>query len=70
VTVNRVELEGLLPPPGAGLATEKQQAPVVELQEEAPRRSLRARTDRIYTDGDDEPLSDSDGAGVTPTYRS
>ena len=67
MTVNRVELEGLLPPPGAGLATEKQQAPVVELQEEAPRRSLRARTDRVYTDGDDEAMSDSDGdgAGVT-----
>lgn len=63
----------MLPPPGAGLVTEKP-AQAVELPQEvpAPRRSLRARTERTYVDDgefeEEEFMSDSDG-GATPTYR-
>ncbi len=51
-----VDLEGCLPPPGAGWGGEKP-APVVT-EPEAPRRSLRARTERTYVDGEEDPDED------------
>jgi len=68
-----VELEGLLPLPGAGLAAEKP-APALEHLKEAPRRSLRPRTERAYVEefdgGGEDDFNDSDGGGAaTPTRR-
>ena len=68
-----MELEGLLPLPGAGLAAEKP-APALEHLKEAPRRSLRPRTERAYVEefdgGGEDDFNDSDGGGAaTPTRR-
>ena len=68
-----VELEGLLPLPGAGLATEKQ-APALEHFQEAPRRSLRPRTERAYVEefdggGEDDDMEGNSDGGGSPTHR-
>lgn len=46
------DLESFMPPSGSGWGGEKVTAVVTE--PEAPRRSLRARTERTYVDGEDE----------------
>ena len=46
------DLASYLPPSGAGWGGEKVAAVVAE--PEAPRRSLRARTERTYVDGEDD----------------
>lgn len=46
------DLESYLPPSGAGWGGEKPAA--VAAEPEAPRRSLRARTERTYVDGEDD----------------
>jgi len=64
-----VVLEGCLPPPGAGWGGERREAPVV-VEPEAPRRSLRARAERTYVDGEDDPdeflMSESEEEPTAP----
>ncbi len=61
------DLESYLPPVGAGWGGEK--APAVPVEPEAPRRSLRARTERTYVDGEDDEEDERSVSDDEPPVR-